>query len=110
MARPRAGSRQRADAGTRSLDRRTFLSVLGLVVVVATVASLYLLVVSRVARQGRDIEIKNEMLDERRRENSHLEVEVARDSSAHALIRRAIDQGLDLPDIDQIVFVRDDEG
>jgi cell division protein FtsL len=77
------------------------------VVVVATVASLYLLIVSRVARQGRNIQAKSETLAEWRRENSHLEVQVARAASAHVLIERAIALDLDLPDFDQIVFVKD---
>jgi cell division protein FtsL len=91
------------------LDRRTFLAALAVVALIAMVAVMYLLVVSRTAGQGRRIQSLRSAVAEQERENSHLEVEIARASSAHRLIERAIDLGLAPVTFDQLWFVRDAE-
>ena len=102
MARKKRGAR----SDWLELDRRAFLAVLAVVVVVAMVAALYLLLVSRTAGQGRRIQRLQNQLMGVERENAQLEVNVARASSVHRLIDRAIELGLIFPLPDHVRFVR----
>lgn len=88
------------------MDRRTFMAALTMVIVVAMVAALYLLVVSRTASQGRRIQSLRRSLADVERSNAHAEIRIARAASAHALLSRAIDLGLAPATFDQLWFVR----
>ena len=88
------------------MDRRTFLAALAVVVVIAMLAAMYLLVVSRTAGQGRRIQSLRKSLADQQRQTSHLRVSIARASSAHSLYERAIELGLVPASNDQLLFVR----
>ena len=87
------------------LDRRTFLGALAVVAVVALVAALYLMLVSRTAAQGRHIQWLQSELSRLRRENEQLEVDVARESSVNRLMERAELLGFEYPSLDEVDFL-----
>ena len=92
--------------GGLEMDRRAFFAVLTVIAVIAVVAAMYLLVVSRTAGQGRRIQGLRRSLADQQRINAHLEVSIARASSAHSLIERAGDLDLAPAGFDQLLFVR----
>ena len=92
--------------GPPEMDRRMFFVVLAVIVVIAMVAAMYLVVVSRTANQGRRIQRLRRELADKERNNAHLEVSIARASSAHSLYERALELGLVPASSDQLIFVQ----
>jgi len=98
--------KREARRGWLEMDRRAFFAVLAVIAVIAMVAAMYLLVVSRTAGQGRRIQRLRGLLEDQQRINAHLEVSIARASSAHNLFERAGDLNLVPAGFDQLLFVR----
>lgn len=98
--------RRGAKSGRLEMDRRVFLGALAVVVVVALVAALYLMLVSRTAAQGRHIQRLQSELYRLRRENEQLEIDVAREASVQRLWERALQLGFVFPTIDDVEFLQ----
>ncbi len=79
--------------GRFEMNSRTALYLFAPVVVLALVAALYLMLISRTAARGRYIEQLRAELFRFQRENEQLEVEIAREGSVSRLWERAIGLG-----------------
>jgi cell division protein FtsL len=79
--------------GRFEMDSRTAIYLSMFFIVLTLVAACYLMLVSRTAAQGRHIEQLQVDLFRLQRENEHLEVEIARESSISRLTERAVEAG-----------------
>lgn len=79
--------------GRLEIGRRTALYLFVLVVVLALMATLYLMLVSRTAARGRRIEQLRSELLRLGRENAQLEVEIAQEGAVDLVRQRALDLG-----------------
>lgn len=79
--------------GRFEMSRRTALYTLTIVVCLTLIAVVYLMLVSRTAARGRRIEQMRWELVWLEKENKHLEVLIAEQSSATGVLERAIEQG-----------------
>jgi cell division protein FtsL len=79
--------------GRFEMSRRTALYALTIVVVVTLIAVFYLMLVSRTAARGRQVEQLRWELVWLKKESTHLEVQIAEQSSATDLLKRAAELG-----------------
>lgn len=78
-------------------DKRFLPLVLGVLLLVL-VAGSYLVLVSRTAEKGRDIQQLEDVLSDVRAGNEHLEVQLAMEGSVQGLLQRARGKNFILPD------------
>jgi len=90
--------------GRFEMSPRAALSLLGVFIVLAIVATCYLILVSRTAAKGRYIEKLQEELFALQRENEHLEVEIANASAVSRMIERARELGF-IP-AEQVIYLQ----
>lgn len=79
--------------GRFEMNSRAILYLSTFFVALTLVAACYLMLVSRTAAQGRHIEQLQVELFRLQRENEHMEVQIARESSISRLMERAIEAG-----------------
>jgi cell division protein FtsL len=79
--------------GRFEVSRRTALDLFAVVFVLTLVAVLYLMLVSQTAARGRRIEQLRRDLAWLEKENEHIEVQIADESSISSLVRRAVENG-----------------
>jgi cell division protein FtsL len=79
--------------GRFEMDSRAVLYLSAFFVALTLVAACYLMLVSRTAAQGRHIEQLQVELFRLQRENEHMEVQIARESSVSRLMERALEAG-----------------
>jgi cell division protein FtsL len=79
--------------GRFEMSRRTAIYALVIVVLLTSVAVVYLMLVSRTAARGRRVEQMRWELVWLEKENRHLEVQIAEKSAATDLLKRAAEQG-----------------